>query len=105
MLDILQNGWAILEEFVELLECGHVFERRRKSSGTKALAVSPYHFGLSFRRTSQIVSSFEPVYRESVRRWYWRLGRRIPPAQRKHRMAVSRISASQCAESGVVLPA
>jgi len=89
MLDALQKGWAILETLVELLERGHVFERRRKKELTKALAVYSYHFGLSLRRTSQMVSFLEPASHEAIRKWYRRLGRRIPPVQRKHRSIVA----------------
>ena len=88
-MDANQKGWAILETLFEVLERGHVFERRRKSNIVKALAVYSYHFGLSLRRTSQMVSFLEPASHEAVRKWYRRLGRTIPPAQRKRRSIVA----------------
>jgi transposase-like protein len=80
-----QGGWAILGTLFEVLERGHVFERKRKSSTAKAPAVYSYHFGLSLRRTSQMVSFLVPTSHESVRKWYRRFGGMIPPAQRKRR--------------------
>ncbi len=88
-MDATQKGWAILETLFEVLEGGHVFERRRKSNFAKALAVYSYHFGLSLRRTSQMVSFLEPASHESVRKWYRRLGRGLPPAQRRRRSIVA----------------
>jgi transposase-like protein len=74
---------------VKLLEGGHVFERKRKSDTAKALAVFSYHFGLSLRRASQMVSFIEPASHEAVRKWYRRLGKHIPAAKRRRRAIVA----------------
>jgi len=67
-VDANQKEWAILETLFEVLEHGHVFERRRKSSTAKALAVCSHHFGLPLRRTSLMVSFLEPASHEAVRK-------------------------------------
>lgn len=55
----------------------------------KALAVYVYHFGLSLRRTSQVVSVIERASHESVRKWYRRLGRHLPQSERRRRGIVA----------------
>jgi len=84
-----QKGWVILEKLIGLLESEHVFERRRKSVMAKALAVYSYHFGLSLRRTSQLISFLEPASHEAVRKWYRRLGRHVPAVKRRRRAVVA----------------
>jgi transposase-like protein len=74
---------------VELLESEHVFERGRKSHMTKVLAVYTYHFGPSFRRTSQMISFFELTSHKAVRKWYRRLGRNVPSIKRRRRKVVA----------------
>ena len=39
---------------------------------TRALGVVLYHLGISCRKTSAVVSSFEPVSPEAIRTWYHR---------------------------------
>ena len=64
---------GMLSHIEELLEAKNVFERRRKSTRTRALGVLLYHFGVSSRNCSEVLSSFEPVSHEAICQWYHRV--------------------------------
>jgi len=61
---------GILSHIEEVLEAKKVFERKRKNNRSRALGILLYHYGLSLRKCKGIVSSFEPISHESIRKWY-----------------------------------
>ena len=61
---------GMLSHLEELLEAKKVFERNRKQMRTRALGILLYHYGLSFRKCKTILSSFEDISHESIRKWY-----------------------------------
>jgi transposase-like protein len=63
---------GVLSNMEKVLEAKKIFERERKSMKTRALGVILYHFGISLRNTSLVVSSFEQASHEAVRDWYLR---------------------------------
>jgi putative transposase len=68
-----QDG--MLSNMEKVLEAKNIFERDRKSIKTRALGVILYHFGVSLRNTSTVISCFEPASHEAVRDWYHRAAR------------------------------
>ncbi len=61
---------GMLSNLVKTLENKNVFERDRKEMRTRALGILLYHFGLSLRKASTVVSCFEKTSYESVREWH-----------------------------------
>ncbi|MBU0497931.1 MAG: hypothetical protein KKC68_06830, partial [Candidatus Thermoplasmatota archaeon] len=60
----------MLNQIVDILEDRKIFVRTRKNTRTKALALLMYHAGLSYRKTSAIISDMEPFSYEALRKWY-----------------------------------
>ena len=60
---------GMLSHLEELLEAKKVFERKRKNMKSRALGILLYH-GLSLRQCKTIVSGFENVSHEAIRKWY-----------------------------------
>src|SRR4030042_2464503 len=63
---------GMLSNMEKVLEAKKIFERKRKSMKTRVLGVILYHFGISLRNTSLVISSFEQASHEAVREWYLR---------------------------------
>lgn len=63
---------GMLSNMEKVLKAKNIFKRDRKSTQTRALGIILYHFGVSLRNTSAVVSSFEPVSHEAIRLWYHR---------------------------------
>jgi transposase-like protein len=65
----------MLENLEKIIEQKGLFERKRKDSKTKALAVTLYYLGLSLRDISSVLDQMGLGYtsHESIRRWYHRL--------------------------------
>jgi len=61
---------GMLPHLEELLEAKNIFVRNRKKMRTRALGILLYHFGLSLRNCKTILSSFEDISHESIRKWY-----------------------------------
>ena len=61
---------GMLSHLEELLEAKNIFVRKRKQRRTRALGILLYHYGLSLRKCKTIVSSFEDISHESIRKWY-----------------------------------
>jgi len=61
---------GMLSHLEELLEAKKVFERKRKNMKSRALGILLYHYGLSLRQCKTIVSGFENVSHEAIRKWY-----------------------------------
>ena len=61
---------GMLSHIMEVLEAKNIFERNRKNMQSRALGILLYHYGLSLRKCRSIVSSFEPISHESIRKWY-----------------------------------
>ena len=64
------NMDGMLPRLEELLEAKNIFVRNRKKRGTHALGILMYHYGLSLRKCRTILSSFEDISHESIRKWY-----------------------------------
>jgi len=62
------NG--MLSHVVKVLEAKKIFERNRKDMKYRALGILLYHYGLSLRKCESVISSFEPVSYEAIRKWY-----------------------------------
>ncbi len=75
---------GMLSNMEKVLEAKNIFERKCKSMKTRALGLIFYHFGISFRNTSLVVSSFEQASHEAVRDWYLRAAKifQVRKAQR-----------------------
>ena len=63
---------GMLSHLEELLEAKNIFVRKRKQNRTRALGILMYHYGLSLRKCKTILSSFEDISHESIRKWYHR---------------------------------
>ena len=63
---------SIFTELVELVKSSGVFKRNKKSVEIKVLASLLYFFGLSLRVVSEILSGFESISHETVRKCYLR---------------------------------
>ena len=61
---------GMLPRLQELLEAKNIFVRNRKKRRTRSLGILLYHYGLSLRKCRSIVSSFEDISHESIRKWY-----------------------------------
>ncbi len=61
---------GMLSHIMEVLESKKVFERKRKNMKSKALGILLYHYGLSLRQCKTVVSCYEPISHESIRKWY-----------------------------------
>ena len=62
----------MLDQLIELLKERKIFLRKRKDWKIKALSILLYHAGLSYRKTSKILSDFEDFSHEAARQWYIR---------------------------------
>jgi transposase-like protein len=63
----------MLSHLEELLETKkNIFIRNRKQRKTRALGILMYHYGLSLRKCRTILSGFEDISHESIRKWYHR---------------------------------
>ncbi len=60
---------GILSHIEEILEAKKVIERKRKDNKSRALGILLYHYGLSLRKCKNIVSGFESVSHETIRKW------------------------------------
>jgi transposase-like protein len=76
---------GMLSNMEKVLEAKNIFERERKCMKTRALGVILYHFGVSLRNTSLVISCFEPASHEAVRDWYLRAAKifQVRKAERK----------------------
>jgi len=61
---------GMLSHLEGLLEAKNIFVRNRKKMRTRALGILMYHYGLSLRKCRTILSSFEDISHESIRKWY-----------------------------------
>lgn len=61
---------GMLSHLEELLEAKNIFVRNRKKMRTRALGILMYHYGLSLRKCRIILSFFEDISHESIRKWY-----------------------------------
>ena len=61
---------GMLPRLEKLLEAKNIFVRNRKKRRTRALGILMYHYGLSLRKCRTILSSFEDISHESIRKWY-----------------------------------
>ena len=61
---------GMLSRIEELLKSKNIFVRNRKQMKTRSLGILLYHYGLSLRKCRTIVSSFEDISHESIRKWY-----------------------------------
>ena len=61
---------GMLSHIMKALEAKNIFERKRKDLQSRALGILLYHYGLSLRKCRSVVSSFEPVSHEAIRKWY-----------------------------------
>jgi len=64
---------GMLSHLEELLEAKNIFVRNRKQMKTRSLGILLYHYGLSLRKCRTILSSFENISHESIRKWYHRV--------------------------------
>ena len=64
---------GMLSHLEELLRSKNIFVRNRKQMKTRSLGILLYHYGLSLRKCRTIVSSFEDISHESIRKWYHRV--------------------------------
>ena len=60
----------MLPRLEKLLEAKNIFVRKRKKRRTRAFGILMYHYGLSLRKCRTILSDFENISHESIRRWY-----------------------------------
>jgi transposase-like protein len=67
-LGVIMDG--MLSHIIEVLEAKKVFERKRKNMKSRALGILLYHYGLSLRKCRTIVSGFESISHETIRKWY-----------------------------------
>ena len=61
---------GMLPQLEKLLEAKNIFVRKRTKRRTRALGILMYHYGLSLRKCKTILSSFEDISHESIRKWY-----------------------------------
>jgi putative transposase len=61
---------GMLSHLEELLKSKNIFVRNRKQIKTRALGILMYHYGLSLRKCRTILSDFENISHESIRKWY-----------------------------------
>jgi putative transposase len=61
---------GMLSHLEELLKSKNIFVRNRKQMKTRSLGILLYHYDLSLRKCKTIVSSFEDINHESIRKWY-----------------------------------
>jgi len=64
---------GILSHLEELLRSKNIFVRNRKQMKTRSLGILLYHYGLSLRKCRNVLSSFEDISHESIRKWYHRV--------------------------------
>jgi len=58
----------MLPRIEELLKSKNIFVRNRKQMKIRSLEILLYHYGLSLRKCKNIVSSFEYISHESIRK-------------------------------------
>ena len=76
-------------ELVGLVKSAGVFKRNKKSVEIKVLAALLYFLGLSFRKVSEILSEFESISHETVRKCYLRIKEVINLPEKRERRLVA----------------
>jgi hypothetical protein len=61
---------GVLSHIVNILKAKKIFERKRKNMKWRALGILLYHYGLSLRKCESVISCFEPINYEAIRKWY-----------------------------------
>ncbi|MGF3585527.1 MAG: hypothetical protein ACQXXD_07450 [Thermoplasmatota archaeon] len=79
---------GMLPYIEELLEARNIFVRNRKQRRTRSLGILLYHYGLSLRKCRTIVSCFEEISHEAIRKWYHRVDT-IFTVDKKHREVIA----------------
>ena len=59
---------GMLPHLEELLKSKNIFVRNRKQMKTRSLVILLYHYGLSLRKYKTVVSFFEDISHESIRK-------------------------------------
>jgi len=79
-----------LEDLVRIVKKRKIFKRNKKSLNVKVIAGLLYYFGLSTRKVSKVLSLFEEISHESVRKYYHSLQKvfKEPRKKRKRLIAV-----------------
>lgn len=62
-----------LSHLEELLEAKNIFVKNRKQRRNFYLGILLYHFELSLRKCRNIVSSYENISHEAIRKWYHKI--------------------------------
>ena len=78
-----------LEDLVRIVKKRKVFKRNKKSLEVKVIAGLLYFFGLSTRKTSEVLSLFEEISHESVRRYYHSLRKVFKEPRKKRRRLIA----------------
>ena len=78
-----------LEDLVRIVKKRKVFKRNKKSLEVKVIAGLLYFFGLSTRKTSEILSLFEEISHESVRKYYHSLRKVFKEPRKKRRRLIA----------------
>ena len=80
---------GFIEELIERAKRSKVFKRNKKRLEIKILSTLLYFFGLSLRKTSLLVSLFEEISHESVRKYYHKIKYILKEPKRKHRELIT----------------
>ena len=72
-----------LNQLVDYVKAAKVFRRDKKNVRIKDISRLLYFFGLSLRKTSDFLSLFEGISRESVRIYYHRLKKVLKQSRKK----------------------
>ena len=78
-----------LEDLVRIVKKRKTFKRNKKSLEVKVIAGLLYFFGLSTRKTSEVLSLFEEISHESVRRYYHSLRKVFKEPRKKRRRLIA----------------
>jgi len=78
-----------LEDLIRIVKKRKVFKRNKKSLEVKVIAGLLYYFGLSTRKVSKVLSLFEEISHESVRKYYHSLRKVFKEPRKKRRRLIA----------------
>ena len=96
---------TMLTQLTELIETHNVFVRERKPNQLRAMGIALLYFGMSCRKTAEVLSFFDEASYEAARQWYHRAQNMLSAPQKRYRstMAIDETKVKE-GEGDVVLP-
>jgi transposase-like protein len=79
----------MLTQLTGLIETHNVFVRERKPNWLRSLGIALLYFGMSCRKTAEVLSFFDEASYEAARQWYHRAHELLSAPQKRCRSVIA----------------